>query len=310
MKISQEHPEQNCQTCKLNEWVQDENLLDTWFSSGLWPLATLGWPSQTPEFKKYFPWDFETSAGEIKYLWIARMIMLSLHFTDQIPFENMFFHGMIRDLQGRKFAKSLGNGIDPNDLREQWGTDALRMALYSYSAPGRDGRANKQTMDERCKNFRNFGTKLINIARFIIDLKPDKIATSPSAPRNDASRRTFGTDVIATPDLIRGKQSSNSDDQWIMKELNKTVDQVTKNLESFNLHLATEELYEFIWHEFADKYIESTKTRRAQAQPTLEYVFKTSLELLHPFMPFITEELWQKLPHEGKSIMTTNWPRV
>ncbi|OGE31291.1 valine--tRNA ligase [Candidatus Daviesbacteria bacterium RIFCSPHIGHO2_02_FULL_36_13] len=288
MIIAFDHPTQNCQTCKLNEWVQDEKLLDTWFSSGLWPMATLGWPDQTEEFKKYFPWDFETSAGEIKYLWIARMIMLSLHFTDQIPFKNMFFHGMIRDLQGRKFSKSLNNGIDPNELRKQWGTDAVRMALYTYSAPGRDGRANKQTMDERAKNFRNFSTKLTNIARFIVDLKP--------------------TDVIATPDLIRGKQSQNKDDQDIIEKLNQTISKVTKNIDKFELHLATETLYNFIWHDLADVYIEKTKTRRAEAQPTLEYVFKISLELLHPFMPFITEELWQKMPHEGKSIMVTAWP--
>ncbi len=283
MKISMDHPEQNCQTCGLKDWVQDENLLDTWFSSSLWPMATLGWPENTPEFRKYFPWDFETSAGEIKYLWIARMIMLSVHFTDQIPFKNMFFHGMIRDLQGRKFSKSLGNGIDPNDLREKWGTDATRMALYTYAAPGRDGRANKQTMDERGKNFRNFATKLTNISRFIIDLKPN--------------------DVIAS----EAKQS-NPNDKEILEKLDKTIVEVTKNLENFNLHLATESLYEFIWHEFADKYIESAKERRAETQPTLEYVFKTSLELLHPFMPYITEELWQKLPHKGASIMVTKWP--
>ncbi len=282
MIISLEHPEQTCQTCKLNEWEQDDQLLDTWFSSGLWPMATLGWPDKSKEFEKYFPWDFETSAGEIKYLWIARMIMLSLHFTDQIPFKNMFFHGMIRDLQGRKFSKSLGNGIDPNEMRKQWGTDALRMALFSYSAPGRDGRANRQTMDERCKNFRNFGTKLWNIGRFITEMAPEG-----SAKETDFSQK---------------------DDKWIKEELDKTIKNVTKNIESFNLHLATEELYEFIWHKFADKYLELTKDRRSEAQPVLEYVFKTSLELLHPFMPFVTEELWQKLPHTGKSIMLAKWP--
>lgn len=284
MVISLEHPKQKCQTCGLNDWVQDEQLLDTWFSSGLWPMATLGWPGKTKEFERYFSWSFEISAGEIKYLWIARMIMLSLHFTGEIPFKNMFFHGMIRDLQGRKFSKSLGNGIDPNELREQWGTDAVRMALYSYSAPGRDGRANKQTMDERGKNFRNFGTKLWNIGRFILEMKPENAASEID--------------------------KNNKDDKKIIEQLDKTTKEVTKNLESFNLHLATDTLYEFVWHEFADKYIEITKERRAEAQPTLEYVFRTSLELLHPFMPFLTEELWQKLPHSGKSIMITRWPSL
>lgn len=286
MFIALEPADKTCQTCGLKNWVQDEQLLDTWFSSGLWPMATLGWPDETEEFNKYFPWDFETSSPEIKYLWISRMIMLSLWFTDKIPFKNQFFHGTLRDLQGQKFSKSLGNGIDPNDLRAQWGTDATRMALYSYSAPGRDGRASKQTMDERAKNFRNFSTKLWNIGKFIIEFAPE-----------DAKHIQQ-----VTP------QPTNSDDKDILEKLNQAISDVTKNIESFQLHLATESLYDFVWHQFADVYIEKTKERRAEAQPMLEYVFRTSLELLHPFMPFITEELWQKLPHEGKSVMVTKWP--
>ncbi|OGE24853.1 valine--tRNA ligase [Candidatus Daviesbacteria bacterium RIFCSPHIGHO2_02_FULL_39_12] len=299
MIISLEKPGKNCQTCGQKHWVQDEQVLDTWFSSGLWPMATLGWPQQSKEFEKYYPWQFELSAPEIKYLWIARMIMLGLHFTNKIPFENMFFHGMIRDLQGRKFSKSLGNGIDPNKLRNQWGTDSTRMALYTYSAPGRDGRASRQTMDERCKNFRNFGTKLRNIARFIIELKPSE--ASPELDSGFIQKKPW------IPDQV-GDDKLHPDDKKILDQLNKTIQEVTKNLEGFNLHLAIEKLYEFIWHQFADKYIESAKNRRTEAQPILEYVFKTSLELLHPFMPFITEELWQKLPHRGKSIMATSWP--
>ena len=299
MIISLEKPGKNCQTCGQKHWVQDEQVLDTWFSSGLWPMATLVWPQQSKEFEKYYPWQFELSAPEIKYLWIARMIMLGLHFTNKIPFENMFFHGMIRDLQGRKFSKSLGNGIDPNKLRNQWGTDSTRMALYTYSAPGRDGRASRQTMDERCKNFRNFGTKLRNIARFIIELKPSE--ASPELDSGFIQKKPW------IPDQV-GDDKLHPDDKKILDQLNKTIQEVTKNLEGFNLHLAIEKLYEFIWHQFADKYIESAKNRRTEAQPILEYVFKTSLELLHPFMPFITEELWQKLPHRGKSIMATSWP--
>ncbi|MBI2334991.1 valine--tRNA ligase [Candidatus Daviesbacteria bacterium] len=282
MVVSLEEPGKTCQTCSQKHWVQDGQVLDTWFSSGIWPMSTLDYPENTKELQKYYPWDFETSAPEIKFLWIARMIMLGLWFQNEIPFRNMFFHGMLRDLQGRKFSKSLGNGIDPNGLRTQWGTDATRMALYSYAAAGRDGRASRQTMDERAKNFRNFTTKLKNIARFIIELKP--ASQGPALRTQDA------------------------DDKWIMDELNKTIKTVTKNLEEFKLHLAAESLYEFIWHKFADIYIEKSKDRRAEAQSTLEYVFKTSLELLHPFMPFITEELWQKLPHKEKSIMVTQWP--
>ncbi|MBI4036521.1 valine--tRNA ligase [Candidatus Daviesbacteria bacterium] len=281
MVISLDEPGKNCQTCSQKHWVQESQVLDTWFSSGLWPLSTLGWPSDTAELKKYYPWDFEITAPEIKYLWIARMIMLGVWFKDEVPFKNMFFHGMLRDLQGRKFSKSLGNGIDPNELRAQWGTDATRMALYTYAIPGRDGRASRETMDERAKNFRNFTTKLWNIAKFIIE--HNNIDTAVSIMKH-------------------------SDDQWIMDELNKTIKSVTKNLEEFKLHLAAETLYEFIWHKFADIYIEKSKERRSEAQPTLEYVFRTCLELLHPFMPFITEELWQRLPHTGKSIMVTQWP--
>lgn len=264
-------------------WIQEEKVLDTWFSSGLWPMATLDWPENTPELKKYYPWDFETSAPEIKYLWIARMVMLGLWFKDEIPFKHMFFHGMLRDTQGRKFSKSLGNGISPYDLVGQWGVDSVRMALYTYSSPGRDGKTSRQLMDERCKNFRNFGTKLKNIYRFIYELKPKQESSS---------------------------KNQELSDKQIIEQLNQTVKAVTSNIESFQLHLATESLYEFIWHEFADKYIEASKNRRSEAQPVLEYVFRTCLELLHPFMPFITEELWQRLPHSGKSIMLSRWPEA
>ncbi len=282
MVVSANKPSHQCQTCGKHEWVQDEQVLDTWFSSGIWPLATLGWPDESLELKKYYPWSFEITAPEIKYLWIARMIMLGLWLNDEIPFENMFFHGMLRDLQGRKFSKSLGNGIDPNVMRDKWGTDALRMALYSYSPPGRDGRASMQSMDERCKNFRNFGTKLRNVSRFIIELKPE------------------GAD--------KELKLSHSEDLAIKEKLDKTIEEVTNNIEQFNLHLATECIYNFVWHEFADVYIEQSKKRRVEAQPTLEYILGTVIKLLHPFMPFLAEELYQKLPDHKESIMIEKWP--
>ena len=261
-------------------WTQEEKVFDTWFSSGLWPLSTLEYPNIPDELKKYFPYDFEITGQEIKYLWIARMIMISLYLTDQIPFKNMFFNGILRDSHGRKFAKSLGNGINPRDLLTTWGTDAVRMALYSYSAPGRDGKTSRQIMDERCKNYRNFGTKIKNLYRFIYELKPKEESSS---------------------------KSQESSDKEIIEELNKTIKDVTKNLESFQLHLATETLYEFIWHKFADVYVEKSKTRRAEAQSALEYVFTSCLKLLHPFMPFLTEDLWQKI-NPGESIMVSGWP--
>ncbi|HSX58421.1 MAG TPA: valine--tRNA ligase [Candidatus Saccharimonadales bacterium] len=276
MKVSQDSPGEG--------WVQDEQVLDTWFSSGLWPFSTLGWPEKSTELEKYFPWDFEISAPEIKYLWIARMVMLSKYFTDQVPFKTMFFHGMLRDLEGRKFSKSLGNGIDPNYLIENWGVDATRMALYSYSVPGRDGRVSKQILDERGKNFRNFETKLRNIAHYVIELKPE----------GSNEKLDF----------------KNEDDAWIKKELETTINNVSANIDSLNLHLATEEIYNFVWHKLADVYLEKTKERRAEAQPILEYVLESSLKLLHPFMPFVTEELWQSLPNKkGESITISLWPK-
>ena len=267
MVVSAEMPEKNCQTCGAQRWEQEEKILDTWFSSGLWPLATLGWPDETPDFKKFFPWDFEISAPEIKYLWIARMIMLSLYFTDQIPFSTMFFSGTLRDLRGRKFSKSLGNGLYPKPFIEKWGVNALRMALLTYAAPNRDGRVSAQTLDERCKNFRNFGTKLKNIHRFIFELTP------PNA----------GKKMV--------ENFSHSDDQEIVAKLKTVVKESAADVESFNLHLAIEKIYEFVWHQFADVYIEKSKTRRAEAQPCLEHVFRESIALLAPFMPSMTEEL-------------------
>ncbi|MBI3341632.1 valine--tRNA ligase [Candidatus Curtissbacteria bacterium] len=265
-------------------WVQDEQVLDTWFSSGLWPLSTLGWPKDTNEFKRYFPWDFEISAPEIKFLWIARMIMISKYFTEKSPFKTMFFHGMLRDLEGRKFSKSLGNGIEPTYLIDKWGVDATRMALYSYSIPGRDGRVSKNIFDERGKNYRNFGTKIRNITKFILELKPEQ------------SRKE--------------KDLSHPEDNEIMDQLGKLIASVTKHLEELELHLATDEIYEFVWHKFADVYIEKSKTRREEAQPILEHVLWQVTILLHPFMPFLTEEIYQKFEGHKKSIMVEQWPTV
>lgn len=272
-------------------WVQDEQVLDTWFSSGLWPISTLGWPedsqsgkSKWEELSKYFPWDFEISAPEIKFLWIARMIMISKYFTGQIPFKTMFFHGMLRDLQGRKFSKSLGNGIEPTYLIDKWGVDATRMALYSYSIPGRDGRVSKGILDERGKNYRNFGTKIRNIAKFILELKPEKVE--------------------------REINLSHDDDKEIMSALDKLITEVTQHLEELELHLATEAIYEFVWHKFADVYIEKSKARRAEAQPTLEHVLNQTMILLHPFMPFLSEEIYQMFEIKKESIMLEDWPTV
>lgn len=277
MMISMETPNKSCDTCGKKEWEQDEQILDTWFSSGLWPLATLGWPlgttqgdpEETEEFKKYFPWDFEISAPEIKYLWIARMIMISGFFKNEAPFYNMFFHGTLRDPEGRKFSKSLGNGLYPEIFSKEWGVDALRAALFTYSAPGRDGRIGKQALNERCKNFRNFSTKMKNIAKFVIDLKPSGALTE--------------------------SDFSHPNDKELLKKLEETELDAKKYFEEFELHLALEKIYNFIWHEFADIYIEQSKKRRTEAQKCLETVFQKSLALIAPFMPSIAEELQSRI---------------
>ncbi len=283
MVIALDKPTENCQ-CGANDWVPEEKILDTWFSSSLWPMGTLGWPEQTEELARYYPWDFELTSPEIKFMWIARMIMLGLWFQDDIPFKNMFFHGTMRDLQGRKMSKSLGNGIDPLVMIDQWGTDAVRMALYSYSAPGRDPKASRQTMDERCKNFRNFATKLRNITRFVVELKPEDSKTN--------------------------SDFSHEEDTQIIQYLNATTAKVTEHLENYQLHLAIDELYDFIWHKFADSYIELSKKRRSDAQPCLEYILNSCIRLLHPFMPFVTEEVWQQIEHQEQFVMTAAWPEA
>lgn len=297
MVVSLENPDKKCKTCGNSDWIQDEQVLDTWFSSGMWPLSTLDWPEETEELKRYFPWDFEITAPEIKYLWIARMIMLSAYFKKEIPFRNMFFHGMLRDLLGRKFSKSLGNGIDPNELRTQWGTDSLRMTLYSYSAPGRDSRVSKQTMSERAKNYRNFGNKLWNIARFI------------------ETRKNPGMKITKKSIENLNGFSGTTEDMKMVQRTYELVSQVTYLIDSFSLHYAIGKLYEFVWHEFADIYIESIKKRTDKNSfIILNSLFLILLKLLHPFMPFITEEIYDRLGFnkaEGysESLMMEEWPK-
>ncbi|HEY4521574.1 MAG TPA: valine--tRNA ligase [Candidatus Paceibacterota bacterium] len=271
MIVSIETPGKSCDRCGKKQWVQDEQILDTWFSSGLWPLATLGFPNKTKELEKYFPWDFEISAPEIKFLWIARMIMISSYLKNEIPFRNMFFHGTLRDPEGRKFSKSLGNGLYPEQFVKEWGADALRAALFTYSAPGRDGRVGKQALNERCKNFRNFGTKLKNIAKFILDLKPEKNSDTKS-------------------------KTPHPEDEEILKKLAQIETEIEKHFNLFELHLALEKIYNFIWHEFADTYIEQSKKRRAEAQGCLETILKKSTALIAPFMPTLADDIIEKWP--------------
>lgn len=257
-----------------SDWEQDPDTFDTWFSSGQWPFATLQ-SGKAGDFEKFYPTQVMETMYDILFFWVARMVMLGIYITGKIPFKDILLHGKVLDPLGKKMSKSKGNVVDPIEIANLYGADALRMALMYGTAFGHD----QALSHPKLQAMRNFTNKLWNIGRFIIQFKPEEISNL-----------------------------ENKDDKEIIEKLHKTISTVTKAIDSYRFHDATDALYEFIWHEFADKYIERSKDRRAEAQPVLEYVFRTSLELLHPFMPFITEELWQKLPHKGDSIMIARWP--
>ncbi len=268
---------------KGENWQQDTDTFDTWFSSGQWPFVTLQ-TTKPGDFEKFYPTTVMETAYDILPAWVSRMVMLGPYATGQIPFENVLFHGLVNDPYGKKMSKSKGNVVDPLELVDQYGADALRMALVYGTAFGHD----QSLSHPKLQAMRNFTNKLWNIGRFIIDFAP-----------NDTQHLDK-----------KLKPLKNTEDQKIKEKLEKVAKIVMASLDSYRFHDAAETLYEFIWHEFADKYLESSKDRRAEAQPILEYVFRTSLELLHPFMPFITEEIWQKLPHEGESITVSKWPEA
>lgn len=271
-----------CAHCQSKKLEQDTDTFDTWFSSGQWPFATLQ-SGKAGDFEKFYPTSVMETGRDILFFWVARMVMLGIYVTGKIPFRDIVLHGTVLDPLGKKMSKSKGNVVNPIEIADQYGADAIRMSLVYGTAFGHD----QALSHPKLQTMRNFTNKLWNIGRYIIDFSPD------NAQHLDAN-------TIPA--------SKFSDDKQILKKLETVTETVTKALESYRFHDGAEALYEFIWHEFADKYIEATKTRRPAAQPVLEYVFRTSLELLHPFMPFITEEIWQKLPHEGKSIMITSWP--
>ena len=277
-----------CPKCGCNHLTQDPDTLDTWFSSALWPFSTLGWPDKTPELAHYFPTSTLVTGYDIIFFWVARMIFSSVENMHERPFDTVFIHGIVRDAQGRKMSKSLGNGIDPLIVIDQYGADALRFTLATGNSPGNDMRFS----DEKVGASRNFANKLWNAARFILmNLGEDEKA--PHIP-----------DELAL------------EDKWILSLFNKLTKEVTDNLDKFELGIAVQKLYDFIWDVFCDWYIEISKIRlnsgdekAAQtARDMLVYIMSNTLKLLHPFMPFITEEIWQTLPHEGESIMISQWP--
>jgi valyl-tRNA synthetase len=268
-------------------WEQDADTLDTWFSSGLWPFSTLGWPDKTKDMETYFPNSFMAPGYEILPLWVARMILMSGVLLDNIPFKTVLIHGIVRDSKGQKFSKSLGNGIDPLILANTYGADALRMALIVGAAPGNDVKFDEQ----RVKGYRNFSTKIWNIARFIQMNKPEKF---------DDAARAAASATITTREEI--------------KELAALKAEVTEHIEDFDFHLAGEKLYHYIWHTLADKIIEAEKKKlsdgtdaeKAESYALLECLLLESLKTLHPFMPFITEEIWQ-IFRPGKMLMVEHW---
>ena len=276
-----------CAHCGSAHIHQDPDTLDTWFSSALWPFSTLGWPDKTPELAHYYPTDTLVTGYDIIFFWVARMIFSACEQMGEVPFSTVFIHGIVRDELGRKMSKSLGNGIDPLLVIDKYGADALRLTLATGNSPGNDMRYSEKKVEAS----RNFANKIWNAARFIL-------------MNLDGSE--------AAPHVL---EAAALEDKWILSLFNKLVKEVTENLEKFELGIAVSKLYDFIWDIFCDWYIELAKIRlqqggdaAAQAKDVLIYVLSETLKLLHPFMPFITEEIWQTLPHTGDTIMLSPWP--
>ena len=277
-----------CPKCGCTHLHQDEDTLDTWFSSALWPFSTLGWPDQTPELKYFYPTDTLVTGYDIIFFWVARMIFSGLENMDGVPpFNTVFFHGLVRDAQGRKMSKSLGNGVDPLEIIAKYGADALRFTLATGNSPGNDMRFS----DDKVEASRNFANKIWNAARFI----------------------RMNIDGKETPAGL--PETLTAADRWILSRYNTVVREVADNLDHFELGVAVAKLYDFLWDEFCDWYIEFAKilmqddATAQSARQVLVYVLRNTLQLLHPFMPFITEEIWQSLPHDGESIMVAQWPK-
>jgi valyl-tRNA synthetase len=292
---SSEEAQHECPACASGDVTQDEDVLDTWFSSGLWPFSMLGWPEETDDLKRYYPGHVMETGAEIIFFWVARMIFFGLKFMGEPPYHTIYIHGTVRDANGERMSKTKGNVLDPTVITAEYGTDALRFALITASGPGTD----LKLSINRVESNRNFANKLFNATKFVlnsiggasIQVEPDG---SPAAPDPDAMA------------LV---------DRWIVTRLDETTTSVTRLIDQYQLHEAGRQLYEFLWSEFCDWYIEAAKVRLREgdvdpvAQQTLAYVLERSLRLLHPFMPFVTEELWQQLPHAGESLIIAQWPK-
>jgi len=276
-----------CEKCHSKNITRDEDVLDTWFSSALWPFSTLGWPEKTADLDYFYPTDVLVTAYDIIFFWVARMIFSGCEHTKLPPFHTVFIHGLIRDDKGRKMSKSLGNGIDPLEIIDKYGCDALRFNLVTGNSPGNDMRF----YSERCESMRNFANKIWNASRFVM--------------------MNLTIDKCEFPDELE------TEDKWILSKLNSVIAEVTDNMDSFELGVAAQKVSDFIWDSYCDWYIEMTKSRlngddeksNINAQKVLLYVLIEMMKLLHPFMPFITEEIWQALPHDGEMLILESFPK-
>ena len=276
-----------CEKCGSTNIERDPDVLDTWFSSALWPFETLGWPEKTADLDYFYPTDVLVTGYDIIFFWVARMIFSGCEHTGKAPFHTVLIHGLVRDDKGRKMSKSLGNGIDPLEMIDKYGCDALRMNMVTGNSPGNDMRF----YVERCEAMRNFANKLWNASRYVI--------------------MNLGEDfVLGLP------KNLEIADKWVLSKLNTLISEVTENMEHYELGIAVQKIYDFIWDTYCDWYIELTKARlyseeagrKQTALQVLVYVLDQTLRLLHPFMPYITEEIWQSLPHEGKALIVAQWP--
>ena len=279
-----------CPKCKSHNMRQDEDVLDTWFSSALWPFSTLGWPDKTEDLDYFYPTSVLVTAYDIITFWVSKMIFSGIEQMNKIPFKYVFIHGLVRDSQGRKMSKSLGNGIDPLDIIDKYGADALRFTLATGNSPGNDMRF----YFERVEASRNFANKLWNASRFV--------------------HMNLDIDTIGLPEV----GELRAEDKWLLTAFNKLVGEVTANIDKYELGIALQKVYDFIWDIFCDWYIELVKPRLSNkedpsnkaAQKVILWTLSETLKLLHPFMPFITEEIWLSFPHAEESIMISKWPEI
>ncbi|WP_236912663.1 valine--tRNA ligase [Clostridium sp. Cult1] len=286
--VSKEMPTK-CTKCNSTNIYQDPDTLDTWFSSALWPFSTLGWPEETEDLKYFFPTDVLVTGYDIIFFWVVRMVFSSLEHTGEVPFKDVFLTGLVRDAEGRKMSKSLGNGIDPLDVIEEYGADALRFTLVTGNTPGNDMRFYM----ERVEANRNFANKLWNATRFVLMNLDEK-----------AAMETIFDEYL------------EEEDKWIISRVNRVIKEVTTNLNKYEIGMAAQRIYDFIWDEYCDWYIEMVKPRlygenkesKETAEKVLLHVLENILKLLHPFMPYITEEIWRHLPGREKSLIVSTWP--